>query len=100
MDMTHLSPEIIEQMKKEGLLPEHPEIPRAGYIVAPGKSEKVSAYLREFDKVFMPLQDLKLYIQGRFTYEDIFGGKHETRFCYWFAAADDFPMCTDNNYMN
>jgi hypothetical protein len=44
--------------------------------------------------------DMRLYIQGKFTYEDIFGKSHESRFCYWYAAQDEFPMCSDHNYMN
>jgi hypothetical protein len=93
----NLPPQIVEELKKQGTIPSHPP---TGYVIAPGKSEISSYFGAQFDRIFGFPPDQRMYIQGRFTYEDIFGRKHETRFCFWYASPVEFPMCTDHNYMN
>lgn len=93
----NLPPDLVERLKKEGTIPNHP---LTGFVIAPGKSEIESYFGSEFGRIFGFPPDTRMYIQGRFTYDDIFGQHHETRFCYWYASADEFPMCSDHNFMN
>ena len=97
IDTKNMPPDLMERLKKDGLIPDHS---LTGYVVAPGKSEISSYFGGEFSQIIGFPPDERMYIQGRLTYEDIFGGKHETRFCYWLASQADFPLCADNNYMN
>jgi hypothetical protein len=70
-----------------------------GYVIAPNKSEIASNYGGKFSQAF-ELSAERAYIQGRITYDDVFGLKHETLFCYWYASPNAFPMCNDHNKMN
>jgi hypothetical protein len=97
IDTTHMPANLLETLKKEGVVPDHP---LSGFVIAPGKSEISSYFGGQFDRLFRFPADERIYIQGRFTYNDIFGKPHETRFCYWYAAESEFPMCADNNFMN
>lgn len=93
----NLPPQIMEELRKQGLIPDHPP---TGFTIAPGKSEIASYFGGEFNQVFAFPAETRVYIQGRFTYEDIFGQGHETRWCYWYASPTEFPACRDHNYMN
>jgi len=97
IDTKNLPTNLVEELKKDGTIPDHP---LTGLVIAPGKSEISSYFGGQLTRVtgFPPGQ--RMYIQGRFTYEDIFGKPHETRFCYWYADLGEFPMCSDNNFAN
>ena len=94
-----LLPNSIEDLRKEGLIRDQPP---TGYVVAPGDSQITSDYQGKFTQIFR-FEDgpmTRAYIQGRVTYDDIFGAHHETTYCYWFAPPSDFVMCNDHNKMN
>lgn len=88
--------EFVETLKKEGFVKDHPP---TGYVIAPGATQIASDYQGKFAQIFAISGD-RVYIQGRVTYDDIFGKSHETIFCYWYAPPSDFVMCNDHNKMN
>lgn len=89
-------PELLERLKKEGFIRDRPP---SGYVIAPGDTQIASVYQGKFTQIFRIGGD-RVYVQGRVTYNDIFGKFHETLFCYWFAPPSDFAMCNDHNKMN
>lgn len=89
-------PEFLEQLKKEGFIRDRPP---SGYVIAPGDTQIASDYQGQFTQIFR-IEGNRIYVQGRVTYDDIFGKSHETLFCYWFAPPSDFVMCNDHNKMN
>jgi hypothetical protein len=89
-------PEFVERLKKEGYIRDHPP---TGYVIAPGDSQISSDYQGKFAQIFRMNAD-RAYIEGKVTYDDIFGKHHETQFCYWFAPPSDFVMCNDHNKMD
>jgi len=94
----NLPSDMLERLKQEGFIPTHPP---GGFIIAPGKSEISSSFSSPFAQTFGTNDPRnRMYIQGRFTYDDIFEKKHETTFCYWYAAPNQFPMCNDHNKMD
>lgn len=93
-------PEFMEALRKEGLIRSHPP---TGYVIAPGDTQIASDYQGKFAQIFgfdrkNPMN--RPYIQGKVTYDDIFGQHHQTTYCYWFAPPSDFVMCNDHNKMN
>jgi hypothetical protein len=88
--------EFLETLRKEGYIRDRPP---TGYVIAPGATQIASDYQGKFTQIFRIDAD-RVYIQGRVTYDDVFGGPHETTFCYWFAPPSDFVMCNDHNKMN
>jgi len=88
--------EIKEKLREEGWIKDHPP---TGYVIAPGDTQIASDYQGKFSQIFSIHAD-RAYVQGRVTYDDIFGKHHETTFCYWFAPPSDFVMCNDHNNMN
>jgi hypothetical protein len=97
IDTKNLPPEFVERMKQQGLIPSHPP---TGFVIAPGKMEIASYFGTQLAQFISFPQNSRMFIQGRFAYDDIFGRNHETRFCYWYAAPGEFPLCSDHNYMN
>lgn len=94
----NVPPEFVERLKKEHLIPDHLI---SGFVIAPGKSEIGSYFGTELSRLIsISNTKQRLYVQGRFTYNDIFGRNHETRFCYWYAAPGGFRLCSDHNDMN
>lgn len=92
----NLPKELLDKLKGDGFIRDHPP---TGYVIAPGASQIDSDYQGKFSQIFNINAD-RAYIQGRVTYEDVFGRSHETIFCYWFAPPSDFVMCNDHNRMN
>lgn len=88
--------EFLDTLKKEGYIRDRPP---TGYVIAPGATQIASDYQGKFTQIFAIGGD-RTYVQGRVTYQDVFGGSHETTFCYWFAPPSDFVMCNDHNGMN
>lgn len=88
--------ELLDTLKKEGFIRDQPP---TGFVIAPGASQIASDYQGKFTQIFRFEAD-RMYIQGRVTYDDVFGQPHETIFCYWFAPPSDFVMCNDHNRMN
>jgi hypothetical protein len=88
--------ELLETLKKEGYIRDRPP---TGYVIAPGATQIASDYQGKFTQIFR-IEGDRVYIQGRVTYDDVFGSPHETIFCYWFAPPSDFVMCNDHNRMN
>jgi hypothetical protein len=88
--------EFLETLKKEGYIRDHPP---TGYVIAPGATQIASDYQGKFTQIFR-IEGDRVYVQGRVTYDDVFGHAHETIFCYWFAPPSDFVMCNDHNRMN
>jgi hypothetical protein len=86
----------LETLKKEGYIRDHPP---TGYVIAPGATQIASDYQGKFTQIFR-IEGDRVYVQGRVTYDDVFGHAHETIFCYWFAPPSDFVMCNDHNRMN
>lgn len=98
--LKNASPEILEHLREEGFVRDHPP---TGYVIAPGDTQIGSDYQGKFMQIFgFDTNDprTRAYIQGKVTYDDIFGGHHETTYCYWFAPPSDFVMCNDHNKMN
>jgi hypothetical protein len=94
----NLPPDVVERLKKDGVIPDRPQ---TGLVVAPSKTEIASFFGSPINQIIgIPPDNKRMYILGRFRYEDVFGRKHETRFCYWVASPTDFPMCLDRNYMD
>jgi cell division protein FtsL len=93
------SPEVLDYLRKNGFIRDHPP---TGYVIAPGDSQIASDYQGKFQQIYRGPDDPRdrTYIQGRVTYDDIFGNQHETIYCFWFAAPSDFVMCNDHNKMN
>lgn len=92
----NLPPDMLDRLKKEGVIRERPP---TGFVIAPDKSEIASYYGTKFSQV-IGSDAQRIYIQGRITYDDVFGHKHETFFCYWYAAPNAYPMCRDHNKMD
>jgi len=88
--------EFLETLKKEGYVRDRPP---TGYVIAPGATQIASDYQGRFTQIFK-IEGDRVYVQGRVTYDDVFGSPHETIFCYWFAPPSDFVMCNDHNKMN
>jgi hypothetical protein len=88
--------EFLERLRKEGYVRDKPP---TGYVIAPGATQVSSDYQGKFTQIFSIGGD-RAYIQGRVTYDDVFGKAHETTFCYWFVPPSDFVMCNDHNKMN
>lgn len=91
-----LPPDALKWMKHEGFIRDKPP---TGYVIAPGDTQIASDYQGRFAQLFR-IEGERAYIQGRVTYDDIFGNTHETIFCFWFAPPSDFIMCNDHNKMN
>jgi hypothetical protein len=92
----NLPPDILEKMKREGYIRDKPP---TGYVIAPGDTQIASDYQGKFGQLFK-IEGNRAYVQGRVTYDDVFGRSHETIFCFWFAPPSDFVMCNDHNKMN
>jgi len=88
--------EMLDILRKEGYIKEHAP---TGFVIAPGDIQIASSYGGKFSQIFSLTGD-RTYIQGRITYDDIFGKAHETVFCYWFEQPSTFVMCNDHNKMN
>jgi len=80
-----------------------------GFVIAPDATEVASDYQGKFLQIFRMAGD-RAYVQGKVTYDDIFGKSHQTTFCYWAELpqtspvagtfpASDFRMCNDHNSM-
>lgn len=93
---TNAPKELVERLKKEGYIKDHPP---TGYVIAPGAVQIASDYQGKFTQIFR-IEGDRIYVQGKVTYDDVFGHAHETIFCYWFAPPSDFVMCNDHNKMN
>lgn len=101
------SPEMVERLKQEGYIKDRP---LSGYIVAPNSSVDPSLWKVRFSQ-FMAMPGSQVaYVEGRITYDDVFGGKHKTDFCYFadlplqalppgVFPESDFIMCKDHNAM-
>jgi hypothetical protein len=92
----NLAPDILTKMKQEGFIRDRPP---TGYVIAPGDAQISSDYQGTFAQIFKIDAD-RAYVQGRVTYDDVFGKSHETVFCFWYAPPSDFVMCNDHNKMN
>lgn len=88
--------EFLDTLKKEGYIRDRPP---TGYVIAPGATQIASDYQGKFTQIFGVGRE-RPYVQGRVTYDDVFGQPHETIFCYWFSPPSDFVMCSDHNQMN
>ena len=88
--------EFLDKLKKEGYIRDRPP---TGYVIVPGATQIESDYQAEFTQIFGVGRE-RPYVQGRVTYDDVFGQPHETIFCYWFSPPSDFVMCSDHNQMN
>ncbi|MBZ5643762.1 MAG: hypothetical protein LAO19_13450 [Acidobacteriia bacterium] len=93
---TNLPPDILKRLKQEGYIRDKPP---SGYVIAPGDSQIGSDYQGKFTQMFK-LGGERAYIQGKVTYDDVFGRPHETTYCFWFAPPSDFVMCNDHNKMD
>src|SRR5260370_39838096 len=91
-----LAQDILERLKREGYIRAKPP---TGYVIAPGDSQIASDYQGKFTQIFKIGGD-RAYIQGKVTYDDVFGRPHETIYCFWFAPPSDFVMCNDRNKMD
>jgi hypothetical protein len=99
--------EFLERLARDGYIRGHPP---TGFVIAPDATEVASDYQGKFLQIFRMAGD-RAYVQGRVTYDDIFGKSHQTTFCYRaelpqtsLAAgtfpASDFIMCNDHNSMD
>lgn len=82
-------------------------------LVAPGSDHHIRLILtRSISKgtpspLTQPLldainaEDLKIYIHGRISYDDIFGRHHWMTFCYfWHPETRGYAVCTEHNEMD
>jgi len=69
-----------------------------GYVIAPNASQVASDWHGKFADIYKSDAE-RTYIEGRITYDDVFGGHHETLFCYWYSPPSEFVICNDQNKM-
>jgi hypothetical protein len=99
--------ELVDRLKRTGYIKETSE---TGFIIAPNASQIGSDYQGKFLQIFR-FEGERIYVQGRITYQDVFGKTHQTIYCYWaelpqnplppgIIPPTDFVMCHDHNLMD
>jgi hypothetical protein len=110
--ITEMSSPMGKVVPARGELPKEPPyemkhpFPKEGLVLTPKGSIEQFLWLTSEQQAKLEVGEITLYIFGILKYKDIFGGRHETRYCFRFnpalggadPATRDFCLAEQPNY--